>query len=64
LAGIWIGSGLFAAIYPKLNQGILKWGYFGDVTLPKLLKVNDWIVVLPVAALIILILVWMENTGM
>lgn len=64
LAGIWIGSGLFAALYPKLNQGILKWGYFGDVTLPKLLKVNDWIVVLPVAALIILILVWMENTGM
>lgn len=64
LAGIWIGTGLFAAIYPKLNQGILKWGYFSDVTLPKLLKVNDWIVVLPVAVLIILILVWFENAGL
>jgi hypothetical protein len=64
LAGIWIGTGLFAAIYPKLNLGILKKGFYGDITLPKLLKVNDWIVVLPVAALIILILVWMENAGL
>jgi len=64
LAGIWIGTGLFAAIYPKLNLGILKKGFYGDITLPKLLKVNDWIVVLPVAALIVLILVWMENAGL
>jgi len=64
LAGIWIGTGLFAALYPKLNRGILKTGYYGDVTLPKLLKVNDWIVVIPVAALIILILIWFENAGL
>ena len=64
VAGIWIGTGLFAAIYPKLNQGILKKGYFSDVTLPKLLKVNDWIVVLPAAALIIFILIWMETSGL
>lgn len=64
LAGIWIGTGLFAALYPKLNQGILKKGNFGDVTLPKLLKVNDWVVVLPAAALIIFILIWMETSGL
>ena len=64
LAGIWIGTGLFAALYPKLNRGILKKGFYGDVTLPKLLKVNDWIVVIPVAVLIILILIWFENAGL
>lgn len=64
LAGIWIGSGLFAAVYPKLRTGILAKGDFGDVTLPKLFKVNDWIVVIPVAVLILMLFFWMESSGL
>ncbi len=64
LAGILIGAGLFAALYPRLNRGILKWGEFGDLTLPRWSKVNDWIVVLPVAVLIFLLLFWMERAGL
>jgi uncharacterized protein len=63
LAGIWIGSGLFAALYPKLRSGILKKGDFGDLTLPKLFKVNDWVVVIPAAALITAVLFWIEMAG-
>ena len=63
LAGIWIGSGLFAALYPKLRSGILKKGDFGDMTLPKLFKVNDWVVVIPAAILIGLLLFWIEMAG-
>jgi uncharacterized protein len=64
LAGILIGTGLFAAIYPRLNQGILKKGDFGNLTLPGLFKVNDWIVVVPVAVLIFLLLNWLERAGL
>ena len=64
LAGIWIGSGLFAALYPKLRSGILKMGDFGDMTLPKLFKVNDWVVVIPAAILIGLLLFWIEMAGL
>ena len=64
LAGILIGSGLFAALYPRLSQGILKTGDFGDLTLPRLFKVNDWVVVLPVAVLIILLLYLLERGGL
>jgi uncharacterized protein len=63
LAGIWIGSGLFAALYPKLRSGILKKGDFGDMTLPKLFKVNDWVVVIPAAVLILAALLWIEMAG-
>jgi uncharacterized protein len=63
LAGILIGAGLFAALYPRLEQGILKKGDFGDLTLPGLFKVNDWIVV-PVAVLIFLLLYWLERAGL
>jgi uncharacterized protein len=56
LAGILIGAGLYAALYPRLRPKILKVGNFGDITLPKLFKVSDWVVVIPVALLILLIL--------
>jgi len=64
LAGIIIGSGLFAALYPRLRQGILKKGDFGDLTFPRLFKVNDWVIVIPAATLIFLALFWMEQAGL
>jgi uncharacterized protein len=64
LAGILIGAGLFAALYPRLSQGILKKGDFGDLTLPRLFKVNDWVVVVPVAVLIFLLLYQLERAGL
>ncbi len=59
LIGIMIGAGFFAALYPLLKQGVLKMGHFGDLTLPRLFKVSDWIVVIPVATLILLLLLWL-----
>ncbi len=64
LAGILIGSALFAGLYPRLSQGILKKGYFGELTLPGLFKVNDWVVVVPLVVLIFLLLYWLERTGL
>lgn len=64
LAGIWIGTGSFAALYPRLNDGILKIGDFGDISLPKLLKMNEWVVIGLVEILIIVLLIWLERMGL
>ncbi len=64
LAGIIIGSGLFAALYPRISEGILKKGDFGDLTLPQLFKVNDWVIVIPAAVLIYGVLYLLERTGL
>ncbi len=64
LAGIVIGSGIFAALYPRLKSGILKKGDFGNITLPQLFKVNEWVVVIPIAVLILLLLIWLEHAGL
>lgn len=64
LIGIWIGSGLFAALYPRLKRGILMKGDFGNKTLPELFKVNDWVVVIPASVLIVLLLIWIESAGL
>jgi uncharacterized protein len=63
LAGIVLGTWIFAVMYPKLKDGILKKGDFGDITIQGVLKVNDWVVVVPAAVLIILMLYWIERAG-
>ena len=64
LTGILLGSGLLAAAYPRLRSGILKKGDFGNLTLPRLLKVNDWIVVIPLSGLLLLLLYLIERAGL
>jgi hypothetical protein len=63
-SGILIGTGIFAALYPRLKGGILKKGDFGNMTLPQLFNVNEWVVVVPVAVLIFLLLIWLERVGL
>lgn len=63
LAGIILGTWFFAVMYPKLKDGILKKGDYGDITIPGLLKVNDWVVVVPAVALLVLLLFWIDKAG-
>jgi hypothetical protein len=64
VTGILIGTGVFAALYPRLQKPILSKGDFGAITLPELLRVNAWFVVVPAAILLIGLLVWMESVGL
>lgn len=63
VVGMLVGSGLFAASYGKLKKPVLNRGDWGQLTLPELLKVNEWVVVLSVAALIVALLWWLESSG-
>ena len=62
--GMLVGAGLFARIYPSLNAGILHKGEFSTKTLPELLQVNEWLIVLPAAVLSILFLLLLEYRGL
>jgi hypothetical protein len=64
LAGIILGSGLLAVAYPGLKTGIMKKGFYGDMTLPKLIKVNEWIVIVPLSVLLIFIMYLLESAGL
>jgi hypothetical protein len=64
MIGLLIGAGLFAEFYPVLEKRILRKGDFGDLTLPRLLKVNPWVVVIPFAIGIIAFLFWIETSGL
>jgi hypothetical protein len=64
LVGIVLGSGLLATLYPRLKEGVLKQGYFGNVTLPQVLKVNSWVIIMPLAIFIIILLYILERVGL
>ncbi|MBN1246835.1 MAG: YeeE/YedE family protein [Anaerolineae bacterium] len=64
LAGIILGSGLFAAAYPRLTSGILSFGDYGAVTLPELFKVNAWAALIPLNVLILVFFYLLERAGL
>lgn len=64
IVGMIIGAGIFAAIYPKLKDGILSKMEFGKITFPELFKVNPWIVVIPASIILVLFLYIIEKAGL
>ena len=64
VVGILVGSWLFAVCYPRLVKPILARGSFGDLTIPQLLHVNDWIVIVPAMVLIGIALLGLDRTGL
>ena len=61
--GIIIGSGIFAHLYPRL-QGLLKKGWFGELTIAEYFKLNPWIVIVPLCIIIIIFFYWIESLGL
>jgi hypothetical protein len=62
LSGIFTGSFIFAAFYEKYSEPIEK-NKFKVKTLPELFKINHWKIIIPLSALIVLFLVWLEAVG-
>ncbi|MFO7902059.1 MAG: YeeE/YedE thiosulfate transporter family protein [Pirellulaceae bacterium] len=64
VTGMLVGAGLFAVVYPSLERRVLNKGTFGSATLPELLKVKPWGMVVPVAAALVALLIVIELAGL
>lgn len=45
IAGMLVGAAVFAEVFPALKATVLTWGNLGKLTLPQLLGLNHWIVI-------------------
>lgn len=63
-AGVILGAGLFAAIYNRLQKKVLKIDQPKKLTLPEILGVNSWVVVIVASLLIAALLWWLESMGL
>lgn len=61
VAGIIIGMTLFATLYPRLEHTVLTIGNFGERTIPQMMKVNPWIIAIPSAIILLLVLFFIET---
>jgi hypothetical protein len=63
ILGILVGAGLYAEVHPIIMNNFLKWGAYGKLTLPQLLGVNHWVLIIPMVLVFGSFLVWLDRKG-
>lgn len=64
ILGMLAGAAIFAEIYPALKTSVLTWGDFGKITLPQVLGVNPWIIIVLFLIAAVLLFRWFEKKGL
>ena len=64
ILGMLTGAAIFAEMYPFMKRTVLTWGDFGAVTLPQVLGVNHWFVIVIFVVAGIVLLRWFEKKGL
>jgi uncharacterized membrane protein YedE/YeeE len=64
IGGMLLGAALFAQSYPFLKTTVLTWGDFGKITIPQVLGVNHWFIILLMIGAVILVFRWFEKKGL
>ncbi|MDD3642389.1 MAG: YeeE/YedE thiosulfate transporter family protein [Candidatus Krumholzibacteria bacterium] len=64
VVGMLAGAGTFAALFPRLQRGILSRGMLGDLRLHAILGIPEWATVIPAALVLALALLALERAGL
>ena len=64
IAGMLVGAAVFARAYDALLPTVYAWGNYGKISLPGLLGVNHWIVIVVLLACYAGILRFLERKGL
>jgi len=64
LLGMLTGAAVFAECYPVIRVSVLKWGDLGKITIPQVLGVNHWVVIIAFVLGGILMFRWFEKKGL
>ena len=62
--GMLIGGMVFAEVYTPLKESVGTWGDFGKITLPAVLGISPWIVIVVMIVLGLLFFRWIEKRGL
>jgi len=64
IGGMLVGAGIYAEAYPYLQKTVLTWGDYGKITIPQVLGVNHWLVIIPFIVLTVMLFRWFEKKGL
>jgi hypothetical protein len=61
IMGMLCGAALFAEAYPFLRETVLTWGDYGKITIPQILGINHWPVIVVMVVLGVLLFRYFEK---
>ena len=64
ILGMLFGGGIYALAYPFFKANVIGIGNFGKITLPQILGINHWIIVVMFVAFIIFMFGFFEKKGL
>ncbi len=64
IVGMLVGAAAFAELFPLMKRTVLTWGNYGKITIPGILGINHWIVIVIVIILGILMCRLFEKKGL
>ena len=64
ILGMLVGAALFAEIFPIMSRTVLMWGREGSITLPQILGLNNWIVIILFVTMGLGLFVFLEKKGL
>lgn len=64
ILGMLVGAALFAEIFPTISNTILTWGREGSITIPQILGINDWFVIIIFIVGGLGLFYWLEKKGL
>ncbi len=64
ILGMLTGAAIFAEKFPLLKTSVLKWGVYGKITIPEVLGVNHWIIIVLFVIGGLFLFRWFEKKGL
>jgi hypothetical protein len=64
ILGMLCGGALYAAVYPFTKTYIISMGSYGKISLPEIIGINHWVVILILTALYILLFYFFERKNL
>ena len=64
ILGMLVGAAIFVETYASMKATFLKWGVLGKITLPQILYVNHWLVILAFIIVGLLLILLIEKKGL
>jgi len=64
IVGMLAGAAVFAELFPLMKRTVLTWGNFGKITIPGILGINHWIVIVIMVILAVLMFRFFEKKGL
>jgi len=61
LIGMLLGAAIYAEVYPAMKSTVLTWGNFGKLTLPEVLGINAWILIVILTIIFVLLFYFLEK---